>query len=388
MERNRSLSPFSLSIPSSSNRTSNRKPSPHVRVLSPRPSTEPPLLFDFSARPLTTQRFDIDLTEEKFITLKDKIAVSKHNLNDCKKCFEYLGIIEELEEITNSLSRNRVKLLNSFFELYISLQEEMKKNKDLIAKHQKLVQEVDGNLEGLTERKVTNKMKSLKNEIKHKMQIITDLTSKVNYFEKYNELKANIDYSQGVSKELLEKEKTIYSMQNIIKENLPESFSISIHEPCKACTKKQTELDVLLGEIAKQREIINNLSKNRNLFLKDCKNPAVKSMLELKGLFVDWWENKQDSTSQLWRRNGEELIQDLVFSIEKLAESKIEQTGRELRSAVHKKICEVEADFMDLGFQDEKVKKIMEKFLELPYLLKPLFDLLKEYEKKELVANP
>ena len=68
-----------------------------------------------------------------------------------------------------------------------------------------------------------------------------------------------------------------------------------------------------------------------------------------------------------------------------MAESKIEQTGRELRSAVHKKICEVEADFMDLGFQDERVKKIMEKFLELPYLLKPLFDLLKEYERKELV---
>ena len=68
-----------------------------------------------------------------------------------------------------------------------------------------------------------------------------------------------------------------------------------------------------------------------------------------------------------------------------MAGNKVEQNGRELRSAVHRKICEIEADFLDLGLQDEKVKIIMDKFLELPYLLKPLFDLLKDYEKKELI---
>ena len=385
MDRNRSSSPFCLSVPISTNRTSNPRPSSRLRNRSPQPG-ESSGIFDFSAQPLTTQRFDIDLTEEKLLKLKEKISISKNNLNDCKKCFEYLSIIEELEEITNLFSRNRVKLLNSFFELYIALQDEMRKNKDLIAKHQKLVQEIDGNLEGLTERKVSNKLKSLKNEIKHKSQVISDLSAKVSNFEKYNELKKSIDISQVISKEILEKEKAMYSMQNIIKENLPEAYILTSHDPCKDCQKKQAEIENLSLEISKQKEINTNLSKNRNMFLKDCKNPAVKSMLTIKNLLVSWWENRQDTTSQLWKREGGELIQELVFSLEKLAESKVEQTGRELRSAVHKKICEVEADFMDLGFQDDRIKIIMEKFLELPYLLKPLFDLLKEYEKKELLV--
>ena len=83
-----------------------------------------------------------------------------------------------------------------------------------------------------------------------------------------------------------------------------------------------------------------------------------------------------------------------------MANAAVDQPGRELRSAVHKKIIEVEAEFMDLdsiikslpeltraetGVLIEKAKTITEKFLELPYLLKPLFDLLKEYEKKELI---
>ena len=285
MDRSRSSSPYDLSMPVSSTRSNMRDISSRIGFMSPR-NIESSIPFDFFAKPLTTQRFDIDITEEKLIKLKEKIFKSKNNLNDCKKCFEYLAIIEDLEEITNLFSRSRVKLLNNFFELYINFQEEIRKNKDLIAKNQKLVQKIEGNLEALTDRKINNKLKSLKNEIKHKNQVINELNSKILNIEKYNEVKIAFDQSKVNSKELLEKEQTIYNMHKVIKENLPESFMFSAHDSCKECLKKEKEIDLMNTEISKQKEIINNLSKHRNMSPGDCKNPIVKAMIELKNAII------------------------------------------------------------------------------------------------------
>jgi hypothetical protein len=381
MEKNRSLSPLYQSVPGSSRNYKSESFS-KPRISTPRNIDPSP--FDFSAYPLTTQKFDIDSTEERYLKLKDQIKSIGNNLNDCKKCSSYLTIVQELDEIITLYSRNRVKILNTFFEMYISLQEEAKKYKELNNKHQKLIQEIDINFESFADRKMNNKLKSLKSEIKHKNQVIAELNEKILGLEAGFELKAAIDYKQIESKQLLEKDKIIFNMNQIIKENLPLSSSVDTLYACKVCEKKQTEIEGLQSELLKQKDVINNLSKTKGL-IKDSKNPVVKSMLELREMIVTWWGNKQDINTQIWKREGEELVQELVYIIEKIAESKIEATGRELRSAVHKKICEIEADFLDLSLQDDKVKMIMEKFLELPYLLKPLFDLLKDYEKKELI---
>lgn len=382
MARNRSNSPISLSVPAYSSRSQLKDTSRPGDPSSFDNRDSIPFQFDFTAVPLATQKFDISSTEEQFMEIQEKISHSKNTLTNCKKCSDLLDLLQDLEAITLAFSKNRVRLLNTFFEMYIILQEELKKNKDLYNKNLKLSNEFDTTLELLADRKLANKLKTLKNEVKHKSQIVSELTEKFVSLDKLYNFKSNIEISEALKKEILEKEKAIFNMQQMQKDKFP---TATIILPCKDCIKKQTEIESLSAELVKQREMVQNLSMSSKTFIKDCKNPVVKSMLELRELFIHWWENKQDSPSQAWKREGEDLIQGLVYSINLMAESKVEQTGRELRSAVHKKICEVEADFIDLDSQDERVKKLLEKFLELPYLLKPLFDLLKEYEKKELI---
>jgi uncharacterized protein YoxC len=385
MDRNRSFSPFLLSAPISTSVTLRGQSSRH-RTLSPAEQADSSFTFDFAAFPLTNQRFDIEATEERFLALQDRVKATKQNLNDCSKCFECIGIIDELEEINREYSRNRVRILNSFLELYMNLQDEMRKNKELNMKNQKLIQEVENNLEAFTERRVNNKLKSLKNDIKHKSQTINMLTEKVAILEKSQENKVKIISAELISKEVVDKEKKLYALNQKVKELNPAFALQDISYSCSDCAKKQSELDSALSELAKLREINSKLLKPKQAFQSEPKNPLTRSMLELKDLIVSWWENKQDLYSSNWKKEGEELIQSLIRSVEVMAESKVEQTGRELRSAVHKKICEVEADFMDLGEKDERVKLLMHKFLELPYLLKPMFDLMKEYEMKELIS--
>lgn len=391
---------MSFSIPPSSSRTMNRGISPRIRNSSPQDYYDQNITFDFAALPLTSQRFELDTTEENFLIIQEKIMLCKSNLNSCPKCFEYLNLIQDLEEICKSYSKHRSRLLNSFFEIYLNLQEESKKSRDLHSKYQKLQQEIDDNLGGLTDRKVNNKIKSLKNEIKHKINQVNELTEKIRAVESVSEYKKKFEANESISKELIEKDKLIMSMQQIIKDKLP-GINISTGSNCKECIKRLNEIEFLNLELSKVKETARTTKKES--IYKDIKNPLVKSMVEIQNRIEAWWENKQEIFTVAWKREGEELVQSLVSRVAIMAESTVDQPGRDLRSAVHKKIIEVEAEFLDLethfkNLSDpcktdrsvldiiDKVKYITEKFLELPYLLKPLFDLLKDYEKKELIT--
>lgn len=375
----------------------NRGVSPRLRNSSPpQDFYDPNINFDFNALPLVTNRFEFDNTEEKFLAIQEKILTSKSNLNSCPKCFEYLNLIQDLEEICKSFAKHRTRLLNSFFDVYLSLQEECKKSRDIQIKFQKLQQEIDENIGGLTERKVNSKIKSLKNEIKHKSNQISELVDKVKSLEVVNEFKKKVESEAGVGRELMEKDKVIMALQQVIREKIPGICLPGAGVECKECLRKNLEIDGLALELGKMRESSVKTGKMQ----KDIKNPVVKSMVEIQERITAWWENKQDFHSPVWKREGEDLVLSLESRVSLMANAAIDQPGRDLRSAVHKKIIEVEAEFMDLDsiikslpelIRSEtealvgKTKTITEKFLELPYLLKPLFDLLKEYEKKELI---
>jgi gas vesicle protein/predicted DNA-binding protein YlxM (UPF0122 family) len=352
--------------------------------------------FDFNALPMASNRFEFDNTEEKFLVLQEKILSSKSNLNSCAKCFENLNLIQDLEEICKSFARHRTRLLNSFFEMYLALQEECKKSRDLLTKYQKLQQEIEENIGGLTERKVNSKIKSLKNEIKHKSNQISDLTDRLKSFEVVSEFKKKLEITETSLKEVAEKDRLILTLQQLIKEKLP-GANIPTSYSCKECIKKSSDVDALQLELSRLKESISKVK-----VVKDVKNPLVKSMVEIQERITAWWENKQEFHSSSWKREGEDLVLNLESRVALMAEAAIEQPGRELRSAVHKKIIEVEAEFLNLEEKTKllhenckdneivqavtgKIKDITDKFLELPYLLKPLFDLLKDYEKKELI---
>ena len=260
---------------------------------------------------------------------------------------------------------------------------------------QKLQQEIDENIGGLTERKANSKIKSLKNEIKHKSGQINELMDKLKSFEVVSEFKKKVESEAGVAKELAERDKVIMSLQQVIKEKIP-GIVLPGLVVCKECSKKSLEIEGLSSELAKVRESALKAGKVQ----KEIKNPVVKSVVEIQERITAWWENKQDFHSPIWKREGEDLVLSLESRVSLMANAATDQPGRELRSAVHKKIIEVEAEFMDMEsiikslpelIRSEtealvgKTKTITEKFLELPYLIKPLFDLLKEYEKKELI---
>ena len=267
-----------LSIPNtnrsgSANRAQSRNFFQKIQL--PQASQDLSTPFDFSSCPITTQKFDIDITEDRFLKLKEKIVGIKNSLNDCKKCNELSQFLSELEDIANVFTRNRVKMLNSFFEMYIMLQEEIKKNKDISSKFQKLNQEIDNNLDCLTDRKVANKLKGLKNEVKYKSQLITELTERITCLENSNELKIKVHNSKTFEFEQLEKEKQIFF----------KTQTSNLAKPCKDCAAKKIDLEALQSEIAKNKETIN-LLKTKNT-IKDSSNPLVKSMIELKKIVVD-----------------------------------------------------------------------------------------------------
>lgn len=50
--------------------------------------------------------------------------------------------------------------------------------------------------------------------------------------------------------------------------------------------------------------------------------------------------------------------------------------------SVHKKFIEVEQDFNQLNISSDHLDSVKQKFLELPYMLRPIFDLMKDYEQQ------
>ncbi|OMJ91098.1 hypothetical protein SteCoe_6463 [Stentor coeruleus] len=84
-------------------------------------------------------------------------------------------------------------------------------------------------------------------------------------------------------------------------------------------------------------------------------------------------------TNKLYSEKVNELQKLEIFN--ELLELIPEGNGRELRISIHKKICEIETDFIELTPNEESFDVIKAKYLQLPYLLKPIFDLTKQYEK-------
>jgi DNA repair exonuclease SbcCD ATPase subunit len=80
-----------------------------------------------------------------------------------------------------------------------------------------------------------------------------------------------------------------------------------------------------------------------------------------------------------------EVIRNLARAAQQVLEVKTSVTPatKELRSQVHKKIISIEMHLQDLSsnYEAGRFQQMKDAFLELPYLLKPLFDVLRENER-------
>lgn len=86
-----------------------------------------------------------------------------------------------------------------------------------------------------------------------------------------------------------------------------------------------------------------------------------------------------------WNRDCGRLLQCLGTALtqSELSQStEHSQSGRELRQKVHLQVVKIEEMMNEMQGILPGIEPLREQYLQLPYLLKPIFDLLKNYEKK------
>ena len=96
---------------------------------------------------------------------------------------------------------------------------------------------------------------------------------------------------------------------------------------------------------------------------------------------VKWWRSGEGGE---WGKEGGRLLQGLGLAIarsEQAQSAEFAQSGREVRQKVHQQVVKVEEMMNDLQASTPALETVRDEYLQLPYLLKPLFDQLKSYER-------
>jgi len=294
------------------------------------------------------------------------------------------------------------------------------------------------------------KVEELRKELEEANQKKEDLQQFIreqtnSQIEQYNQYKA--DYSEMNEKwkirfdaaqknyqfELNRKQSQITNLKKFIEDNLP-SLKVDMQlDECSKCVSKNEELFQLRSQLQQLRDYINSTQqktmqelseKDKEIFLlkhhqevalenyksslkvveesirntqRNCLvypgTKALRHVIESIEKLESWWQrgirNMSDSEAA---KEGTKCVEALGQTIQELVEAKPAATsgqGLPLRKKVHQQIITVEQAFNDLPEVSKEVAEIKDKFLELPYTLKQLFDLMKEYEKqgKILEAN-
>ena len=123
-----------------------------------------------------------------------------------------------------------------------------------------------------------------------------------------------------------------------------------------------------------QQKLTFTEEKLRNLIQISGLNPENLQICpkceDLKAKLVDLTDKLVISQDYI-RKKALNFTQNPAFTV---------QNGRELRSIVHKQVI-----FIEEMLQNGDFENIKEEFLKLPYMLKPIFDQLREFEREFLV---
>ena len=155
----------------------------------------------------------------------------------------------------------------------------------------------------------------------------------------------------------------------------------------KELTRNRIFLEKLVSQVQKEliakNEALADLEKKERVCL-ECieKDGEVKAkaltVLELQEA-VQGFSAKMN---EVYRVAAEkEILTQKVLAFAEILSILPEVNGRELRMSIHRQICEIETDFIELPPTQQNFENLKDKFLQLPYLLKPIFDLTKQFEK-------
>lgn len=104
-----------------------------------------------------------------------------------------------------------------------------------------------------------------------------------------------------------------------------------------------------------------------------------------------WWASGNGGE---WGKDGGRLLQGLGLAIARAEQAQsleFTQSGREMRQKVHQQVVKIEEMMNTLQANIPALEALRDEYLQLPYLLKPLFDQLKSYERhfsEEIAATP
>ena len=168
------------------------------------------------------------------------------------------------------------------------------------------------------------------------------------------------------SKLLLEKE---------IKELKSENFAFN---------EKNNKKHKTAEELREKNKIIEDLiSENRELNKNRILTQRIISDMQKEILqkSKNFEENCKVCAEKSQKFVNSSISEKKILEMQELVKKIPDKNGRELRISIHKQICEIETDFIELTANQENFERIKAKYLKLPYLLKPIFDLTKQYEK-------
>jgi len=170
----------------------------------------------------------------------------------------------------------------------------------------------------------------------------------------------------------VEKSCKIEELQNDIKTALN---SEALKEEYTALKERITcKLAMLEKSLSEPNKVINLESK------------SLKALVDDQMVLERWWVKVPEAVKDSdWFKEGQLAVHQIRSDITKALTVKPlvkGRPGREIRMSVHKKFIEIEQDFNSLPFSTEPLEVIKRKFLELPYMLRPLFDIMKDYEQQ------
>lgn len=236
--------------------------------------------------------------------------------------------------------------------------------------------------------------------------VVTELKKK--YAEKKRKLKDEIaNLHETYQRSLKSAEHRVRHLAEKVKELQPDASDLEDVPICTNCSQLQA-LNARLEDRIQSLEEYIKASKNRSLRdsasetryrdlesrylalearLKDSL-PGLKvvarssaEVTETYERLAKYWKSGDNSE---WNKEGGRLLQGLGTAIarsEQTQSVEFTQSGREIRQKVHQQVVRIEEMMNDLQATTPAVEPVREEYLQLPYLLKPLFDQLKSYER-------
>ena len=361
-------------------------------------------------------------------SLKKQVSPRKYSMNElfdmlkidevmeCWECESLKEANKVLQEKLNSQTEEKQKVLSSFHELFDQYQKLQKENEKL----------VESALQNSNKTKLLQKLNELKTEVKEKDQEIQEMrqyiresnlksTEELNKVISSNkdslehtkqELKSQINELQ---KNIHNKDTIIRNFEKVISENIPQYTQTLSTPQCLECQNKESTVNTQKKNIEELNEYIKHYSQETHQWLleKDqtinslkrqllkfpvinCENSALRELGQTTHLLINSLKSVCKSNSP-WSQQVAELVSKLANKVEVICKNSKQlldnQEGKQLRTQVHKHIIEIEKKFLELEETDPATEEIKKLFLELPLLLKPLFDQNKKFENQFFILD-